>query len=434
MRRGKRVSFAGLVTAAGLMAVALAEEGAEIPARFPLVRDRLGHAWQFTSAGSLFQSGANVFESAARLTVNGERFVARRVVPDGDRLVFEGACGDGLRVRRETWIDRDRARACFVETIGHDGTEPKRLTVEIAATMTLPWQTWWARDGAGGIQGGSAPSSGAFLTFPPREGPTDLSFLFGDGKGTVPGRVATSGQTFVIRFEAEVAAGGSLRLGHALGQRRAEPGGTRPAGGGEGEEPWGGLLGHPDNFGAVPVSKPGNGDGLWWETDDGRRGQVAGEAAGMVELWAAPGRVRVPWPDVVSMTGGWWTLRDGSRFHGVALAGQTMAGDVATGNIRTLRREDAGPGAPSGRGLRLRNGDLWAGRPTGEALVLRREDGAAITIPWPEVAWLLGAANGEVRAGTRDGESWTGMPAGSWLEWERTGTTWKVPWRWVEGY
>jgi hypothetical protein len=108
----------GLIALIGLLTVASGEEAWKpvdpVPQRFPVVRDRLGYSWQLTSAGSFYSSGGNVFDSSNQLTIHGERFLAERVESRSGHHAFTGRCGTDWGVRREVWIDHDRAAACHL--------------------------------------------------------------------------------------------------------------------------------------------------------------------------------------------------------------------------------------------------------------------------------------------------------------------------------
>lgn len=343
-----------------------------VPQRFPIERDPLGYSWQLTAAGSFYSSGGNVFESANQLTVNGERFQADQVEVRQGHHAFTGRCGTDWIVRREVWIDPDRSAACHLEEIRNGADRMLPMGVELSTRFRTPWRSWTALDGKARISSGLQASAGAFLTFAPREGESDLVLLLGDGMALQPS-VKTDGQDFMVRFEFELAPGAALRLFHAMGQRRAPPGLPPEA------DPFAawfsagrlvleGVSGDLGNFGLPAVAE--SGEAVWTLRDGGRR-RVTEVGAGVVILQGALGTIRLAAGEIAGFDGRIWTTREGHHFAAVAIPGQIISvtaspeGSIAipVEELAGIRVSGSAVGAPDG--LRLKNGDLWPGKPVG---------------------------------------------------------------------
>ena len=359
--------------------LALADDSWEavdpMPSRFPVVRDRLGYSWPLTTAGSFYSSGGNVFDAANQLTIDGERFTAEKVQRRGARHAFLGHCGTVWAVRREVWIDAERAAAVHLEEVTNTTPEARAILLEVTTHFRTAWRTWSARDGLALVASTPQPGTGAFLSFPPREGDSDLFFLLGDGQGQVTARIDAdvAAQTFTARFACEVAPGAMLRIAHLTGQRR--PGPAELAGAGAGAEPFApffedgrlelpGLSGAVANFGAALAATE---DSVVWTGRNGDEWRLTEPCPISVELIGALGRWRVRADEVLSFDGRIWKTRDGARIRAVALPGQVLPVKTSSGS-RSIALEDLGgirsPGEwePAADGLRLKNGDIWPGR------------------------------------------------------------------------
>jgi len=367
------------ISAGAVTSFALAEGPWEaldpMPSRFPSVRDRLGYSWPLTSAGSFYSSGGNVFDSANQLTIDGERFTAEQVLRQGTRHAFVGRCGSVWAVRREVWTDAERAAAVHLEEITNTTPEARAIVVEVTTHFRTPWRSWSAHDGQALVASAPQPGTGAFLSFPPREGDSDLFFLLGDGWGQVTARIEAdaAAQTFTTRYACEVASGAVLRILHAIGQRR--PGPADLAGEDAGEDPFGpffdgerlfvtGVSGTLANFGKAPAPTAA---GVVWMGRNGDEWSLSEPCPESIELTGALGRWRVRADDVLSFDGRIWRTRDGARIRAVALPGQVLPVKTSSGS-RSIALEDLGgirgPGEwePDADGLRLKNGDIWPGR------------------------------------------------------------------------
>jgi hypothetical protein len=343
-----------------------------VPRRFPVVRDRLGYSWELTAAGSFFSSGGNVFDSANQLAISGEPFVAERVETRQGRHAFTGRCGRNWAVRREVWVDTGRAAAIHIEEVRNDSGERRRVEMTVVTHVRTPWRGWSSREGRAWVESGLHSSTGAFLTFAPREGDSDLFFLLGDSRGVVPFRIEAAEQIFKAGYECELEPGATLRILHALGQRRSAPG--------EGPvvDPFQpffdqGRIALPGVAGALAnFAEPAAGviEGIVWTARDGTEWRLAEPCPEEIELAGALGRVRLRCDEIARFDGWVWTTRDGFRFRAVACPGQvvrvaTSAGpvDVELEDLRGIRVPGEVPASPDGSGLRLRNGDVWPGRP-----------------------------------------------------------------------
>ncbi|RFC47331.1 MAG: hypothetical protein DVB23_001161 [Verrucomicrobia bacterium] len=343
-----------------------------VPQRFPVERDGLGYPWQLTSAGSFYSSGGNVFDSANQLTIAGERFLTERVESRHGHHAFTGRCGPHWRVRREVWIDPERAAACHLEEVRNESDAVRPLSLQLSTRFRVPWRSWAAFGGKARISNALQPSAGAFLTFAPRDGDSDLFLLLGDGDGLEP-VLQADGQDFGVRFECELAPGASLRLFHAMSQRRSMPG-MPPE-----EEPFSGwfssgrlqlpqVSGELRNF-AQPAAFSGGTGGAVWRLRSGECRHITEPGREPLILTGALGTIRLAADEIASFDGRTWTTRDGYHFAAVAVPGQTLSAVVSPeGEIRIPVEELAGIRVPGeaksvSGGLRLKNGDVWPGQP-----------------------------------------------------------------------
>jgi len=345
-----------------------------IPQRLPVVRDRLGYSWQLTAAGSFYSSGGNVFDSANQVSIHGDRFVAERMEKRGERYAFTGRCGTDWGLRREVWIDPERAAAFHLEEVRNESAERREVLLELATHFRTPWRDWSARDGRAQITGALQAAAGAFLSFPPREGDSDLFFLLGDGRGDVGVQIEAAEQTFTARYRCELEPGATLRILHCAGQRRPGPGESLAANVFapffQGEQLIAsGVAGKLANF-AEPVAD--SGAGVIWTRRNGEEVILSQPCREEVTVTGALGRARFRCDEMVRFDGRTWITRDGFKVRGVALPGQVLhavtpigAVEIAVEDLRGIRGA-AEPVKIEG-GLRLKNGDIWPGRRVGES-------------------------------------------------------------------
>lgn len=360
----------------GLAVTASAEEAWErlepVPSRFPVFRDRLGYGWPLTGAGSWYSTGGNVFDAALQLTIHGERFVVERVERRNGRYAFTGRCGADWAVRREVWVDAERAAAFHLEEVHNASAASRDVVLELTTHVRTAWRSWSAGKGEAWVASALQPTTGAFLNFVPREGDSDLVFLLGDGDGNgaaVRPEIEARDQTFTVRYAARLTPGASFRILHALGQRRPGPGeqgemGSFGSGWAEGRLRVPGVSGSLANFAEAPEEVA---EGPVWRLAGGRELVLRARCEESIELTGALGRLRFSGEEIVRFDGRRWWTRDGFQFSAVAVPGQEVTVVTGDGEI-SVRLEEVreirvpGEWPVAANGLRLRNGDVWPGR------------------------------------------------------------------------
>jgi len=103
-----------------------------IPQRLPTVRDRSGYSWQLTAAGSFSFFGRQCLRFRGSGVHPRRAFRGRTDGTTGNRYAFTGRCGADWALRREVWIDPERAAAIRLEEAGNESAQRREIVLEVA--------------------------------------------------------------------------------------------------------------------------------------------------------------------------------------------------------------------------------------------------------------------------------------------------------------
>ncbi len=195
---------------------------ARIPNRFDPIKDDLGFFWQLTGAGSFYTMGANVFQSANQLSVNGANFAATAAFRLNEtRYAFEREWPE-LKVRRDVWIDTKRSAVRHLELITNRRENGVlRLPVEIRTDFSHVWRDIYSNTGKVFATRLGERDAGMLLKFNPVDGASDFFYVFGDASGQVRPNIrgANSNRQAVLQFNLTIPAGQTVALLYWSGQR-----------------------------------------------------------------------------------------------------------------------------------------------------------------------------------------------------------------------
>ena len=94
-----------------------------------------GPGWVVAFSGSAAQPTLSLFRHAARLSVNGEAFVAESAAASPEFRVRGDA---GRVVVRDIWIDRDRGAIRFCDTVANPGAPAPTLVHQTQFDQPVP--------------------------------------------------------------------------------------------------------------------------------------------------------------------------------------------------------------------------------------------------------------------------------------------------------